>query len=247
MKNIFKIHILYYIVAIITILTGFFHDFILLSLIIFVHEMGHILIARYFKWHIEKVVIFPFGGITIFREYLNRPIKEEFLITIFGPIFQILFYFTMCLMNLDTEIFTYYHYALLIFNLFPIFPLDGSKIVMLLFQKYFPYYLSNLCSLILSFIILFSSFVYLIFFKNLMLFIILFFLLLENLKQWRKKNYIFHKFLLERYLYIFSFKKRCQINNVIDMKRDYKHLFYNKNKYITESEMLKTFFKEKYM
>ena len=35
----------------------------------------------------------PFGGVTIFNEDLNRPIYEEFIILIMGPVFQIVFSF----------------------------------------------------------------------------------------------------------------------------------------------------------
>ena len=114
MKNIFKIHPLYYLVAILTIITGNFKDFTLITLIIIIHELGHISAAIYYKWKIEKIVILPFGGITIFNEYLNRPIKEELLISIMGPIYQIIFYYLICLFNLNTTLFSFYHYTLLL-------------------------------------------------------------------------------------------------------------------------------------
>ena len=86
MKKIFKIHPIYYLTAIITIITGNFKDFTLITLIIIIHELGHISAAIYYKWNIEKIIILPFGGITIFNEYLNRPIKEELIIALAGPI-----------------------------------------------------------------------------------------------------------------------------------------------------------------
>lgn len=244
MKNIFKIHILYYVVAMIAILTGFFRDFILISFIIFIHEMGHITMAIYYKWNIEKIVILPFGGITIFHEQLNRPIKEEFLISIFGPIYQILFYLFVCLLNWNTELFMNYHYALLLFNLLPIIPLDGSKIIGLIFQKFLPYYHANKVSFILSIFTLISCSIYWIFQKNFIMLLILFFLCIENIKQFKKISYIFHKFLLERYLYSYSFSKRIQIsgNQFTRMRRDYKHLFLVQNQYKTEKEMLRNLF-----
>ena len=84
MKKIFKIHPIYYLTAIITIITGNFKDFTLVTLIIIIHELGHISAAIYYKWNIEKIIILPFGGITIFNEYLNRPIKEELIIALAG-------------------------------------------------------------------------------------------------------------------------------------------------------------------
>ena len=92
MKITFKIHLFYYLLAILCIMNGYFKDFILISLIIIIHEFGHIIMALYYDWKIEKVVILPFGGITIFNEILNKKIKEEFMIAIMGPIFQILLF-----------------------------------------------------------------------------------------------------------------------------------------------------------
>ena len=83
-----KIHPFFYLFSIICIVTGYFKNFIIISFIILFHELGHILVSQLFHWKIEKIVLLPFGGITIFHEFLNRPMKEEFFIAIAGPIFQ---------------------------------------------------------------------------------------------------------------------------------------------------------------
>jgi len=85
-----KIHPLFYIVAFITIITGFFKEFSYIMLIILVHELGHILTSIYFKWKIDRIMILPFGGITIFNEKINKPLKEELLIALSGPIIQLI-------------------------------------------------------------------------------------------------------------------------------------------------------------
>ena len=58
-----------------------------------------------------------FGGITIFNELINKSLKEEFVILILGPIFQILFYFILCFFKIQNTLITNYHYSLLMFNL----------------------------------------------------------------------------------------------------------------------------------
>ena len=244
MKNIFKIHPLYYLVAILTIITGNFKDFTLITLIIIIHELGHISAAIYYKWKIEKIVILPFGGITIFNEYLNRPIKEELLISIMGPIYQIIFYYLICLFNLNTTLFSFYHYTLLLFNLLPIVPLDGSKIFSLLLEKYLPYKLANYLIIIISSIVFFILFFWIIINKNLIMLTIVFFLLIKIVKQLKNYKYIFNKFLFERYLYDFNFKKRKIINNlnINKMMSDKKHLFYYNNIYIIEKDILRDMF-----
>ena len=128
------IHLFYFITMLLAFFTGLFKDFVLFTSIILIHELGHALAALYYKWDIEKIVIMPFGGITIFNEKLNRPIKEEFIILIFGPIFQIIYY-RILFPIINSYAFMNYHYALLFFNLLPIYPLDGAKLLNLLFNK----------------------------------------------------------------------------------------------------------------
>jgi len=225
-----KIHPLFYIVAIITIITGFFKEFSYIMLIILVHEIGHILTSIYFKWNIDKIVILPFGCITIFNEKINRPLLEELLIALSGPIMQlIVFSFN------PNPVILRYHYFLLFFNLLPIIPLDGSKILNLLFNYLLPFKLSHTLTIIISFLL--PSF--LIFLKfNLIIFMVLIFLILKIIEELFNHKNIFNKFLMERYLYNFNFKKRKIIKNIDNMFRDYKHLFYIDNKYQTESEIL---------
>ena len=61
-------------------------------LLIIIHELGHILISLIFKWNIDKIIILPFGGLTKYNEIINRPLIEEFLISVAGITFQIIFY-----------------------------------------------------------------------------------------------------------------------------------------------------------
>ena len=140
MKLISKIsiHPLFYIVLFITFITGYLKVFFGYTLIIIVHELGHIFASIILKWKIDKVIIYPFGGMTKFNQRINSSLLEEFLILIYGPLFQILFYKIYPLP---------YHEFILLFNLLPIYPLDGSKLLYIL--------LNNIVSFYKSFIIIF--------------------------------------------------------------------------------------------
>lgn len=240
MKSIFKIHPLFYLVALLTVLTGNFKDFILVFLIVMIHELGHITVALYYRWNISRVVILPFGGMTIFEEYLNRPWKEEFLIAIAGPIYQIIFYQLLCIFHLNTELFQFYHYALLFFNLLPMIPLDGSKILNLLFQKRIPYQKSNSLMGWISIVVINFLFFFLYYYRNFIMFIFLFFLFIQIIKQMKKQRYLFHKFILERYTNSFSFFKIKMIKGVQIhlMMRECNHYFLENNHYFSEKEIL---------
>ena len=229
MKTIFKIHPFFYLFAIICILTGYFKNFLFITCIIIFHELGHILTAYILNWKIEKVVLLPFGGITIFNEYINRPIKEEFLIAIMGPIFQSFLFF------INNDLFREYNFNLLLFNLLPIFPLDGSKIINLFLNKIIDFKQSHLISIVISII----SILFLFHYKySLILYISILFLIIKTIKELKLHKYLYNKFLFERYLYKFKFKKTKIINNKNNMMRDYNHIIREKNKYIKEYDFL---------
>ena len=74
MKNIFpkiKINSATYILFLSFLLTGFIKNILLIFLIVIIHEIGHVFFLKYFHYKIEKVEIFPFGGLTTTNKYIN--------------------------------------------------------------------------------------------------------------------------------------------------------------------------------
>ena len=239
---IFKIHLLYWLMAFICAFCGYFKNFLYFSLLIVIHELGHFIGAKIYHWKVKKIVLLPFGGITLFDEFLSKSLFEEFVILILGPLFQIIFYIFYSKIFGFNEILCNYHYALLLFNMLPIFPLDGYKLLNLFLNRFISFKLSHLLSILLSFITIILVFFLLILKHfNFLLFLAFIFLIFKNIEEIINHNLIFNKFLLERYLYILNFKKTRIIksNNLKKMHRNYKHLFYYDKKYETEKQILK--------
>lgn len=245
MKNIckFEIHPICHLVALIYIITGTFRPFLWITLLIFIHELGHIIAGIIFKWNIEKVVIMPMGGITVFKESLNRPIIEELIIAITGPIFQIIFYI-MINPYINYPWFRSAHYALLLFNLLPIIPLDGSKILHSITDILYSYQISHKIILGISIILLTIGCVICIYINNLIIYIMFICILLKVREEYKLSKLRFQKFLLERYLnnYQFSKTKKIENNNLTKMYRDYNHLFFINNHWESERKTLKNYF-----
>lgn len=218
-------------------LTGNFKTFTLFILLIIFHELGHILSSFYYHWNIEKILLLPFGGITIFKENINRSLKEEFVICICGPLFQMIFYL-LARNYLDVSNI---HYNLLIFNLLPIVPLDGSKLLNIILNKLFSFKkslnLTNLISVINILLIIYL----LITNNNLLLVLIVLFLIFKVVNEIKNIKYIFNRFILERYYKQFKYKKIKKIkgNDLTKMFLECNHLFYIDNKYHTEREIIK--------
>lgn len=149
MKNIFnKIHIssFFIILIFISFISGLFKDVITLFLIIIIHEMGHITTSLFYKWNIKKIDISLCGGYITYDDIIDKPYKEEFLIAISGFLFQTIFYLIILflhninILSFDTLfIVKKYHYAIILFNIIPIYPLDGSKILNIILNLFNSY------------------------------------------------------------------------------------------------------------
>lgn len=209
----------------------------LFTLIIVIHELGHLMAAIFYKWNIEKVILLPFGALTVFHEKINRPLKEEFIILIMGPIFQLIgTYFLYFFYN---PLVLEYSLVILGFNLLPIFPLDGAKLVNIIFNKITSFNTSHLLGIYIS---VFTIILLLLKVKFSLLFILIIsFISLKVYYEVKNHHDLFNAFLLERYNYHIRFKKNKIIRgeNLKKMKRDCMHLFYKNGRYITEREALK--------
>lgn len=238
-KNTFniKIHILFYITMFVFLFTGNIISFLLFTLLIIFHEFGHILGGMIFKWKILKIIILPFGGLTVFEQKINTSLFEQFIVTLLGPVFQIFFYFILSNYFIEFNELKIYNYFLLFFNLLPIFPLDGSKFVYIIFCLLFPFKCAHVLFLIVSFVfiillIIFSKF-------NLLLYIVLAFLIFNIIREFNKHPYIFNKFLLERYNDECNNKKVKTIKKVNNMYLCYRHVFFLNGFYYTEKSFLR--------
>lgn len=248
--NKINIHITTYIIIFLSTLTGQFRMLMFIMILIIIHEIGHILAAKIFNWKINKINILPFGGNINFDIKLNESIKKEAIVIVMGPIFQIIG--TIILINLPfisyKEIIEIKNisYSLILFNLLPIVPLDGSKLLFLGLNNITSYKKSHLYLIYISIIIS----VLVIIINNYLNFtfqIILFFLIYKIYEQYKNHNSIVNKFILERYLYKHSRGKLKKIN-ILDPKlmwRNKTNIFIHNNKCITEKELLNNYFKNK--
>ncbi|MBQ8219054.1 MAG: hypothetical protein IJZ79_04805, partial [Bacilli bacterium] len=144
-----EFHYTYLLIALSFILTGYFSNILVFTSIILIHELGHYTTSKLYKLNPDKIIIYPYGGITKLNIPINTNINKELHIAISGVIFQSIYYLIIFFLYKNNFIreyifneFTTYHYSILIFNLLPIHPLDGSKILNLFLLKFFPYKLT---------------------------------------------------------------------------------------------------------
>ncbi|NBJ68658.1 MULTISPECIES: M50 family metallopeptidase [Clostridia] len=193
---------------IISFFTGTFVQLIILLFIVFFHELGHYTMALKFKWRIKRIMLWVFGGVMDTEEHGTRPVKEEVLVICAGPFQHIVLYGAMLIVA-DTgllspsiiDTFMYYNTAIFLFNLLPILPLDGGKLLQLILSTKWPYklayYRTIYFSLITCVLLLFAQLIIIPF--TLSTFVLFLFLLFENKNEWQKRYYAFMRFLLQRY------------------------------------------------
>ena len=115
-------------------LCGYIKNALIIFGIVIFHELGHILISIILGYKIKSVELFPFGGITKIDNIYNSSFINNFLISIMGAVFQcILFIF------FKDSFFRKIKLSIMLFNLLPIIPLDGSIIVKSILNKFFSY------------------------------------------------------------------------------------------------------------
>ena len=143
------------------------------------------------------------------------------------------------------EIIKTINYSILLFNLLPIYPLDGGRIMQLLICYLTSY---NLSFKIIYFIsLIFLCLITIFFFYNptINILLIIVLLVIKLLTEKRNINYYLEKFILERYLHKYKFKKSKIVKRTKDFKRDYHHLIKINDKYFLEEEYLLRKYKDK--
>lgn len=248
MKNILnKIKIDYttYILIFIALLAGQIKNVSIIIIILLVHEIGHIFFFVLFKFNIEQIKFYPFGGITIINKKIHERIYKDILSSIGGIIFQIILLYVYYLLfkynfiKLSTyNIFKMYNSSIIIFNLLPIIPLDGSKLLFSILSKYFSYQRSYLLMTITGIISLFIFIIYNFIFKlnDIILYIFLIIKIIEVIKDYK---FIINKFYLERIIYDNYYDgiiNNC--HNIKHMKLNKYYFFNINNKFINEKTYL---------
>ena len=132
-------------------LCGYIRIGLIISLIILVHELGHVLVCLFFKYKVKSVTLYPFGGITKVEKDINTETNKEIVLALAGIFMQILLIPIVKFINIhDYDIFLKYNLSIMFFNLLPIIPLDGSIVLKSILNKFFSFKTSYKHSLLIK-------------------------------------------------------------------------------------------------
>ncbi len=175
----------------------------------FIHELGHLIAGLLLKMKPEKLEIMPFGITISFKintKDYNKRIKngnlleiKKIMVALAGPLTNLIIIIIAMNLNLDIInglIIIYTNTLLMVFNLLPIFPLDGGRIVKgilyIIFGKRKSEEYTNDISIISTIIITAISSILILYIKNIALFLIILYLwylvIKENIKLLKRKE-----------------------------------------------------------
>ena len=104
--------------------------YLIIMLFSLLHEVGHIIVGLILKTKPEKLEIMPFG-VSVTFDTNNKNIKE-ILVALAGPITSLIL--AILALKIDFKyipknVSIYSNLLILFFNLIPIYPLDGGRII----------------------------------------------------------------------------------------------------------------------
>ena len=137
--------IIFYLIFNVLTALAIFQFLILITLSVLIHELGHAYIARKYRVYLKEIILLPLGGISI-RKAMPENTFDELRIAIMDigiylaivvVMLPFVFYIYGFENILHTRIFDFSPFvkffqiniALLIFNIIPLYPLDGGRIL----------------------------------------------------------------------------------------------------------------------
>lgn len=184
-----RINLQIFIFAIIFYLTKQIRIYTILMIFALIHELGHLLAGILLGLKAKGINIMPFGVSINFEDYSNKYIAKKIIIAIAGPLINVIIVILGIYNNWEEEII-YANILIGLFNLIPLYPLDGGRILKYIIQlatnskeaEMFVYKLSNTLIIILTLV----SSIGILFIQNIGIVLILAYLWILTIQENKK-------------------------------------------------------------
>lgn len=113
---------------------GYSKEFFIAYFVAFLHEMAHILCARFLKISVEKIILYPFGITARLSSGYIKNSEKEFFISFSGPFVNLILFWASTALKFFwnasfLSFFADVNLAIALVNLIPALPLDGGRMV----------------------------------------------------------------------------------------------------------------------
>lgn len=186
-----SIHPSLILLLLISLFGGFIKELCIFMVITFLHEMGHFISSKFYKINSTKITLTMLGGFIDLNNYQHLKTIPQLIINLSGIIVNLIIILLFIVIKnnfLDNNIIVIiinYNILMVIFNLLPIAPLDGYKILNTLFQMVFDEEYTKDCLYYLSLIFLVIISICLFIFKLYGYYLIVAFLFFRTIKEKR--------------------------------------------------------------
>lgn len=210
-----RLHLKIFIFITIFILTRQIEIYGILMFFAILHELGHMLAGILLGFKPNSLEIMPLGLSISFEskvDFYNKKIKKASLLTLkkiiiaaSGPLTNLLFIFLFLILDIspfgiDRELILYANILIAIFNLIPIYPLDGGRIVKgilhIIYGRKESYEYTNKISNICISILTAISSIAILYWKNIAILLILgylWYLVITENKKYKNKQEIYKR------------------------------------------------------
>ena len=195
-----KVNLQIFVFVVVCYLTKQLEIYAILMLLAFIHECGHLLAGILLKLKPKKLEINPFGLAIVFEEFGSKDKGFEWkkiIIATAGPLINlvvmlIIMFVNLPIENIQKEVLIYANILIIAFNLLPIYPLDGGRIVKGILYIYkgndVADYLSNTIANIGAIILTFAGSLAIYYFKNIAILLMLIYLWVLVINENKKYN-----------------------------------------------------------
>jgi stage IV sporulation protein FB len=142
-----SLHPLFVLVMLTSVLTGHFIEIMTLFTLVFIHELGHATAASLLGARVLSIQMLPFGGVAVIEDQGKLNVWKEIVIALAGPLQNgIMIIILLWFRNVSGAEHDYINYiiqgntVIALFNLLPILPLDGGKILQALISLSLSYH-----------------------------------------------------------------------------------------------------------
>lgn len=139
-----RIHPTFLVVLVLYGVLGLAAQALLVFALVVGHELAHLLTARAYGFKVIGLELFPFGGAAYSDDLFEGRKLEESIMALAGPAFNIVLLFGAQILRWNgwwtgelSDDFVRYNLWLAAFNLIPVLPLDGGRVVRALFAGVF--------------------------------------------------------------------------------------------------------------
>lgn len=221
-----------------SILSGRYRPLFIHLFVAFIHELGHGIMAYLLNVRVSRLNILPFGFYLEIDDLEHVHILKEFLIVLFGPLMYIVNLYLLHLMfRYDLISYLLYQQGLeaniviLIFNLLPIYPLDGHRLLSIILSPFFTYKKLKKVNLFLSLLSLITMVILAFRSANIIVYFYLAYMQIYYIIHFKEYYLSFIVSRMNKKIY-----KKTKLNTKKDYYRPFQNVFLYKRKLMDEKE-----------